>query len=70
MASMRDGVVPICVGAAWVPCLALPGPTIDHGLGPREAPLLAWPERVAVARLPTGGAYMAVCCKRPSAYTY
>jgi len=67
MAQMNGGVVPICVGAARMPCLALSGPTIDHSLGPREAPLLAWLEILAVARLPTGGAYKAVCCKRPLA---
>jgi len=50
----------VCGGAVWLPCLAAPGPTIDDGLGPREALLLAWLGRVAVARSPTGGANKAV----------
>jgi len=60
MAQMSCGIVPVCGGAVWLPCLAAPVPTIDDGLCPREALLLACLGRVAVARSPTGGANKAV----------
>jgi len=67
MAQMSKGIVPVCGGAVWLPCLAVPGPTTDDGLGPREALLLALLARVDDARSLTDGANKADGCKRPLA---